>query len=205
MKALTFKEMELPMNDFPTAEEMANAIQRWQSSIERSREGTNYRMENYYNCVDDYSWGGPCDRAADWNISRCGSFIKLMEEQIAKPEPKIEYFTREVLADLDCNIVSERIIKTKYGFAWIIGEGENVEFVGCVKKASTYESKGYRVLTMTECAKYFYLPRETKIGLMVRSIILNRVTSLAKDDRLANPHEKMSNVIYFALNNETTR
>jgi len=204
MKTLTIKEVELPMNDFPTMEAMADAVRHWQESIERSQEGTKYRMENYYNCVDDYSWGGPCDRAADWNISRCNSFIALMKEQMEKPEPQTWDFHREVLADLDGNIVSERIIKTKYGFAWIIGEGENVEFVGCVKRQSTYETKGYRVMTITETAKFYYLPRESKQGLMAQSIITSRTIAPATDERVANPHERKSNQIYFALN-ETTR
>lgn len=43
-----------------------NAINKWfDNAVAELDRGRQARMENYYNCLDDYSWVGICDKAAN--------------------------------------------------------------------------------------------------------------------------------------------
>jgi len=81
-----------------------------------------YQMKNYYDCVDDYSWGGPCTRAAEQSLERSGYArdLKLQELDLGYIPIEENIFA---LFDLDGNIVSTTIGYGQYGRYWRLNNG----------------------------------------------------------------------------------
>jgi hypothetical protein len=128
-----------------------NAVQ-----IEHNK-NSDYRMQNYYNCVDDYSWGGICDRAQDHEMMRLkGMLYNVLEQE------ENGGFCKEIahvyeLQDMDGNVLSTRLVKGKFGLCFIIQHSEhNVSFVGATKNQSTFAKKGFKVITKTYELKVVY-------------------------------------------------
>lgn len=112
------------------------------------------RAERYYNCEDDYSWGGLCSRAnmiaqnrveisRDWAIQEVVlGYIPLTTQC-------------NILKDLNGNVVAKGTHEGKFGRFFVTDDGV---FVSCRTKLSTYEKKGYipYVVTTTEKATLKY-------------------------------------------------
>jgi hypothetical protein len=178
MKTLEFKPIssEEFLSEFPSEEQMRGVIASCESSIETSRKGMEARMENYYNCLDDYSFGGICDKAASENIAANQGLVRAMEAQIENG-PQRMADRRQVLCDMEGRIVTQRIVNTRYGSAWIYfpnGEEESPQFVSLAKRQGTYEKKGFRLMTVETEFEYYFCPQFTKEGLWMRSRILRR-------------------------------
>lgn len=120
----------------------------YESRIAQLREEEERRAERYYDCVDDYSYGGICSelnarqrREAEATFNRRVEFI-------------VNGFVRKerrenVLKDLAGNIVARGTRDGQYGRYFKTEDGQ---FVSCSKKVATYEKKGYRpyIVTTTE-------------------------------------------------------
>lgn len=116
-----------------------NAYEKTMSDL---RERQDYRMNNYYNCTDDYSYGSPYHAAAD---------SMAENEARIKRDYSLEmldngYVTIEtccpVLLNFNDEVCAVGVMYGKYGRFFPLIEG------GCVsvaKKQSTYEAKGYRL------------------------------------------------------------
>lgn len=133
-----------------TKEELINEVKnhyaREYAEIDKRR---NYRMKNYYDCVDDYSWGGICDVADD-----------MLERRLVKEEEiSIEmiknggFFTRtcihSVLVNENGEIVSNKILSGPYGWFFHVKDGDNEYNVGVAKRQSTYAKRGLKMMNMT--------------------------------------------------------
>lgn len=189
----------LDMSKFPTAEAVERAIASLNASIENSRAGMEYRMQNYYNCVDDYSYGGPCDQAASSNISHCSRTIEILQEQLKRGTFTREPFRRQVLCTLSGEIVSEKIINTRFGSCWVYGGFDNGTFVSLAKKASTYAMKGYKVMTIVETVDWFWLTSSTKNGATrVESVLVEKHMEEATVDEMKNPHDRQAWPVWCA-------
>lgn len=191
------------MERFPSEAEMKAQISGCQGSIKNSREGMQYRSDNYYNCVDDYSMGGICDQAAMDNIRQNEGAIKAMEEQIEKGTRR-ETVRRQVLCDLDGNILTDQIVNTKFGGAWIIRNGEEKpKWVNITKRQATYEKKGFRVMTVSMRIESYRLPVMAKNGLIVISRITKKELVPATLEEVDWSVTQKDKVEYFALNAES--
>lgn len=180
----------------PTIEQMLTIITNCEASIKTSVDAENYRMENYYNCVDDYSWGGICSQAANENISRNRNLINSLNEQMVNGS-FIEDEYIEVLCDLNGNIVSNKIINGKFGFSWVLNGGG---FVSVSKKESTYEKKGYKVMMIHYRYEYYLTGGTTQKGQ--NSCVSRLISSeiMAKDEELCSWDKSW--YLWCALNNQ---
>lgn len=161
------------LNQFPSKTDIENFNHSALSSIKSINEGRTYRMNNYLNCVDDYSWGGPCDKAADEHERRLKNAMQTLKEQLENGAPFVEKYSMNVLTDMDGNIVSEKIVSGRFGDCWLIKNGDNVSFVGCSKKQATYNKKGYKLMERVYELEFYYTTTQTKHGLLSVGRLLN--------------------------------
>lgn len=103
-------------------------------------ERRNYRMENYYNCIDDYSWGGLCDKADNEYMDRLRVERDIKIEQVKNGG--CYYRTSDIyrLVDGDGN-QSDGCGCGEYGYYWRM----NGRFVGLPKRIATLAKKGFRL------------------------------------------------------------
>ncbi len=104
-------------------------------------------MENYYNCIDDYSWGGLCSQAN--RLRRYQAEDKLQDEIEMIVRGGYILRTRQVniLRKLGTGeLVATKTYQGRYGRFFRTDDGD---FVSCSKKVSTYEKKGYTPLIQT--------------------------------------------------------
>lgn len=201
MKTITTDFLE----KFPTQEEVESLIRGFDATRESHKENRQYRMENYYNCVDDYSFGGPCDRAQDEEGSKMNLAQSLLKEQLENGKPFTEEFRIPVLTDLDGNIVSDRIVEGRFGECWIIidksKEFNNASFVSVSKKNSTYNKKGYKVMEFVYLTEYYFTTKMSKNGLISVARVLKQELQDCQELPKYSFHTKLPSVLYFALNN----
>ena len=119
---------------------------------------TDYRMQNYFNCVDDYSWGGICDQAQDQKMGQLERLYNTIIEQEKHNGYLVEVAYSFELQDLDGNVVSTRLVNGKFGLCFIIKKSEfDVQFVGASAKQSTFLKKGFQLVTKKYELKVIYM------------------------------------------------
>ena len=114
--------------------------QAFQKTCEAIDERRAYRMKNYYDCIDDYSWGGPCDKADNdaENRARITRDIRIQE---------VIGNGRHTLHSTFYQLVDEKGNKARganygrYGFYFAFAD----KCVGVPKRVQTLTKKGYRL------------------------------------------------------------
>lgn len=181
------------MISFPTVSQVEAIIAGFDKQDAEAYKNMDYRMQNYYNCVDDYSYGGICDKVAQEGISNRRYKKDILTTQITTGKPISDVNITHVLCDINTGeIVSERIVKGAFGYCWIIGgkNGAPVSFVGIYRKPSTYASKGYMVKTVKTYYEYYF---------DVRLFIHSRVTKVEMTNEFdGNPTTYVPKTLYFA-------
>lgn len=126
-----------------TTEERIRMVDAWyKGEMESIYKSRGQRAENYYNCIDDYSYGGLCDMA-DREVSRELSIEKdLKIEEIKNGGYHVENTYNHILKNLDGEIVSTTLVNTRYGKAFRIGDNK---WVSVPVKHSTLIKKGYKL------------------------------------------------------------
>lgn len=168
------KTIENFYSKIPTQAQFDSFLIGYEVAQKQMIENNEYRMMNYYNCVDDYSWGGLCDRAAD-EVSRERTTLKNNLEIQLKNGAFVETFETSVLCDMDFNIVSDRIVNGKFGECWILKNDNSVSFVGVAKKQSTYNKKGYHAMTQWTKVEYYYLTSGKIISRILSEKIMDNL------------------------------
>lgn len=136
----------------------------------RHQEANDYRAENYYiKCIDDYSYGGLQDRAANLAENRLQGLIDLMtiqeEQGYVVHTLNIFYLCRAG------KTLSSDIVYTKYGKAWrYIDENKNVIFVSVPAKEKTLWAKGYECFVAEIDFKAIYTGQITRHGNYVANV-----------------------------------
>jgi hypothetical protein len=156
----------------PTKEQFDLFLINCKEADKRQQENWNYRMENYFNCVDDYSWGGLCDKAANEAAMKRDALKHNLKVQLEKGVFN-EIIKLSILCDLDGNIVSDKIVNGKFGQCWIIKNETSVSFIGVAKKQSTYNKKGYKVMTLSINVEYYYLTNGKVISRVLGQEIID--------------------------------
>lgn len=123
-------------NEQITAINEINAV--FENAVKAINERREYRMENYYNCVDDYSWGGLCDKADNELEDRLRIARDKQIEEVINGGYHVETVTMYRLKDGNGNST----IGAKYG-QWGEFFTINGKFVGVPKRVATLEKKGY--------------------------------------------------------------
>jgi hypothetical protein len=160
----------------PTENQVAQFLISYESANQDMRKNEEYRMNNYFNCIDDYSWGGLCDKAAN-EAYRKRTLLKSNLEQQLKNGAFVEVIEISVLCDMLGNIVSDKIVNGKYGECWIIKNEGSVSFVGVAKKQSTYNKKGFKAMTRFVEVEYYY----TTSGNIISRILSERIEESLKE------------------------
>jgi len=114
------------------------------------------RANRYYDCQDDTIMNG-----ASWNVTQdqINSIrykADLMEEQILNGCVTLN-FIQSKLYDLDGNLINAKLVSTQFGQAYVTNDGI---FIGCAKKQSTLNKKGYMVKTFDITLKCQYSGKE---------------------------------------------
>ena len=108
------------------------------------------RMENYYNCIDDYSWGGLCSKANAMARNRADQGLRERIEEIVRGGFLLQERKQNVLRSIETGeIVAVGTYNGDYGRYFRVEEGDSVKFVGCAKQVKTYEKKGYTPIVQT--------------------------------------------------------
>ena len=116
------------------------------AEIDRRRD---YRMKNYYDCVDDYSWGGICDKADNIAAAQAAHIRDLEIDAVLNDGWNKVIITKYALADADGNIVSETVKSGKFGYFWVV----NDTCVGVPFRLSTLVKKGYYLVKIVKTYK----------------------------------------------------
>lgn len=175
----------------PTQIQFENFVSYYEQQNEDMRKNSDYRMENYFNCVDDYSWGGMCDQAASQAYSKRSKIYTNLVAQM-RDGAFIEDIELSVLVDLNGNIVSDKIVNGKFGECWIIKNVDTVSFVGVAKKQSTYNKKGYKVMTLVNTIEFYYLTNGNVVARLLNEQLV--------DSNLERQTTCMPIDLYIALN-----
>jgi hypothetical protein len=136
---MTPQEIQLRINEINADYEKVVA------SIEKRRE---YRMKNYLDCIDDYSWGGLCDQADNLLEDRYRTARDIRIEQVQNDGYYYRTSTFYRLRDDNGN-VADGATYGQYGEYFRI----NGKFVGVPKKVSTLTKKGYALEKVTRTYK----------------------------------------------------
>jgi hypothetical protein len=193
------------MAQFPSKEECERAIAQWKTQNKNAHENEAKVMEHYYDCLDDYSWGGIGTRAYEEGVSARNMYIRLIKEQMETGNTELLTDRVQVLTDMNNKVVSDKIVNARFGDCWIIPNGdEKPAFIGKAQKASTYAKKGYKVMTVVYEVEYYYIPKECKLGLIPIARILSKTMVEpveGKDNyELSEPRTKLRTPTFFALN-----
>ncbi len=201
MKTANISETTNFLQEFPTSSQVESFIKRANEIFEQHRKNSQYRMENYFNCVDDYSWGGICDKAQSEHSSALKQNIQNLQEQLELGKPFVQEFTVDILTDLEGNIVSERVVDGKYGQCWLIEKSGNISFCGTAKKQATYNKKGYKLMERVYEVEYYFTTKEYKNDLITKGRVLNSSIREVKGDIEGYCNTRLNSIAYFALNN----
>lgn len=166
------KNLDAFYDQMPTQEQFDNFVVKYEDENAEMRKNAEYRMQNYYNCVDDYSWGGICDKAADEAYSKRRLLYNDLKHQL-KNGAFIETIETSVLCDMNGSIVSEKIVNGRFGECWIIENANHPTFVGVAKKQLTYNNKGYNVQKRVIEVEFYYLTN----GRIISRILSNKVVN----------------------------
>lgn len=124
-----------------TKEEKINEIKEsFERNMEEIRKRREYRMKNYYDCVDDYSFGGICDKADDELANKLYIKRDVMIEQVENDGKVIRNSSFFRLASND-GAFCDGARWGQYGAYFEISG----KFVGVPKKLNTLTKKGYKL------------------------------------------------------------
>jgi hypothetical protein len=178
------KTIETFYEKMPTQAQFELFLAGYEKANEEMQKNADYRMQNYYNCVDDYSWGGLCDQAAN-ELYRERKNLKDNLETQFKEGAFVETIETSILCDMDGNVISDRIVNGKFGECWIIKNGSAVSFVSVAKKQSTYNKKGYKAMTIWTKVEYYYLTS----GKIISRILWEKIMDKMLDYQTTYKHK----------------
>jgi hypothetical protein len=118
------------------------------ASLQQDEDG---RMERYYNCEDDYSWGGLCSKANDIAMDRAKAARDRAIEVTINGGWYIEHKAFNILKDIKSGeTLNARIVSGRFGRCWMIGDGT---FVSIPRKQDTLIKKGYCMYAVKQTIK----------------------------------------------------
>jgi hypothetical protein len=112
-------------------------INSYQRVLDEISERHEYRANNYYNCVDDYSFGSPYHAAADEMVryeayNKMIYYLEMLDNGFIQKETRVD-----ILTDLDGSVLATGSKRGKFGAFFIIENG----FVGIPKNLKTLTGK----------------------------------------------------------------
>ena len=138
-------EAMIPRDITPT-EEQAQKIAEINAWFERAvqplRDEEQRRMERYYDCQDDYGWGGPSSFITQGEINKLEYQRDRKVEAVIRGGFCLDESKFSRLLTIDGKPVENaRLIHSKFGWCWMFGDGES--FLSVPKRLKTINDKGY--------------------------------------------------------------
>jgi hypothetical protein len=137
----------------------ASILAAYKSTMDELGQRETERMERYFNCQDDYSWGSPYHQAADsLTCNRARIKRDLSLEMLDYGFCTIESLC-SVLINSAGEICAESPFCGKFGWCFRLFNGG---FVSVPKKAETLANKGYTMHTREVVYKGIFVNRFAK-------------------------------------------
>ena len=127
----------------------------YEATIATLREQEEARARHYYDCLDEYSYGGPCTIANE--RAQRNAYERLQEsiEAIVRGGYIIRTSKVSVLQDIATGeTIARGTHKGRYGRYFCAHTAEGTRFISCAKTQATYEKKGVRACVETTTSKY---------------------------------------------------
>lgn len=138
MKQFEYNPQELT-NDQLAAIEEARVI--YESTIKELQEEEDRRAEHYYDCQDEYSYGGLCSKVNAMARNRAWTRLQERIEEIVRGGYIIRTRKANILRKLGTGeVAAVGTHEGRYGRYFRTYDGQ---FISCAKKVSTYEKKGF--------------------------------------------------------------
>ena len=119
----------------------------YETTMKRLIEEEDGRIQRYYDCQDDYSWGGICTKVNMMERDRAWRLLQERIEEIVRGGFIIRSRRVNILRDLSTgDLVATGTHEGQYGRYFRTDDGR---FVSCTKKVSTYQKKGFNPLIQT--------------------------------------------------------
>jgi len=151
---------------FATKEE----VKKWEAEALKPliKENDERMVRAYVDCMDDTIICGISDNLCKERMFNIRQEAKAYIEQLENGFLKFEK-ERVYLYDLDDNLVSDKIVLGQFGYCWIIeNQDGSVKFVGCPKRQSTLNKKGYKAKRYTITFKAIWNGGTTKLKRFTR-------------------------------------
>lgn len=127
--------------------QIAAAQEAHDKTIAELRAEEERRAENYYNCIDDYSYGGPCSKANAIAQNRAHQRLQDRIEEIVRGGFLIRSRRVNLLRSLATGeVVATGLHDGTYGPYFRTDDGK---FVNLAVRVATYEKKGYKPIIQT--------------------------------------------------------
>ena len=124
-------------------DQIAKLEAEYKAITDNALENAKYRMQNYLDCKDDYSWGGACDQASDNEVRQAKLHLDLSKEQIINGGFLTYNSTKTVFKNIDSDeVVGEGMFNGDYGSCCRLNDGR---YIGQAKRLSTYAKKGLKL------------------------------------------------------------
>jgi hypothetical protein len=136
-------------------------LNAYESVMNRLKENEQARMDNYYNCVDDYSWGSPWHREATALAEREATVTRDLKLELLDNGYNVITTAQSVLIDFDGNVCAEGTRYGDYGSYFTLFSGG---FVSVAKKQATFEKKGFRMGVRKRTYKGIFTGKFSKKG-----------------------------------------
>lgn len=128
-----------------------------------------YRMQNYLDCVDDYSITGFCEVADSREAHRAEVTRDILIQQVNNGGHFVRIASEFILLDQDNNVVSDNLFNGQYGLCFRTNDNR---YIGVPKRAATLEKKGYKIVRVDRTFKCVYGGWSDKGNLLYKSIEL---------------------------------
>lgn len=118
----------------------ANILAAYKQTMDELNQRNDERMERYFNCQDDYSWGSPYHQAADSLTRREAEQRRDLGLEMLEHGFCTVNSVCSVLINEAGEICAESPFRGKFGYCFRLLDGG---FVSVPKKAATLAAKGY--------------------------------------------------------------
>ena len=192
-----FKDMENSTIDISA--KIQELQVRKQNALKPYQEIQEDRMRRYFDCQDDTILGGISDQVTSETISNINRKFDLLIQQVkngGRLSSSTEYLC---LYDLNDKFITDVVVDGRYGKCFIIGNGDNAQFISIAKKQSTYNKKGYKAIIRKRDFSYTFNGSETKSGNYIfKDIILESET--LTEGIIESPYNR--NWVEYLFNNK---
>ena len=150
MKEFKYNPAELTKEQLEKIESAKNV---YETTVKALQEEEEERAQRYYDCVDDYSYGGICSKVNAMKQNQAYAWLQARIESIVRGGFLLKEKRVNVLRDIETN--KELAVGTRcgrYGRFYVTYDGR---FISCAERLGTYQKKGVipLVRTITEKVK----------------------------------------------------